>query len=1351
MRTVDSTYKNGAKQKIRNVAVKIETNAAEAKTITADKIISATIQRSLTDGSFTIGNTPSDRLNAVVIDTDKLPKKTRVTISAAFDSSADERIGRFYVDKCTRNGQNVTITAFDALSLTETEVKFGGKASKNLEKLEFPCTMQQMLDYIVTLKGMTCEFECQPFTVQKKPMKSETEYYTARELFGFIAGCHACNAKMDYDGKLTFREFGKVAAGLTADNVLDMSVDDFEPFTVKGVLFSVGDDSIYIDDTPGSEYDAEADGIVQTNNPLATVEVAEYVWNKIGNLSYYGGSIKIRGEGILEPGDVVTVKNLKYPTDTTEYPVLITDISYSITRDGGFIETLSSAVSKKSSSNGGASNAGKSGSGISDQVRITSGKAYCNGETYRLQRGNNRRVIAVSKGADFCTLIDTDPYGTEAESEIAAATAILKGLEQRATVEFTFTNKTDSWYLSAPARFDNEEGASIDWGDGTTSDTLAGSHQFASGTFTVKISAPNAKKITTFSIYLGGSNDNDNIIYIGGGIEEINNCSAPYCQKVVFGESVKKLLKTSFGDDKLFDFAVPPCVQELELPYGNILCNTIYIPDTCVKLGSTAGYKRLTSVEICPDGSNLALEHSSGIFTGLSGSSRGLYAIRSLSLPSRCQTLGTAQQQFCWNQNVQFFRFERGCIAIPPSFLSSSLSVGARVYIPKTMTSIGTDALKAATVLFEGSQNEWDAITTNPNWNSGANCTVKCGAEYYNAYENDVNRDWGAENLGAGSGIEIALGTVSVSLKPGGGISSGGDGLYLSEASKSSIGGIRLGKGLATSGYGDKNTDVNLGGGMSFDNSGKIVPLLGSGLKFDEVSIEGDENGSTQAVVALNIGDGLDFDANGALTASMKPATPTSIGGVKAGTNITISEDGTISTPSYTGSDGVQISAGGTSRTVRLLTGNGLTFVNGKLTAFLGKNLKFSAGGEIESEFAVKNGIVLTNDESYKFIHNISEVLYQDSDYEVLTGAQDSFIFNKELIYGEGKTAPNGVKIETKNNLTDPSLAPDIPFKRDRFYIFDKALYGTTPIKAIDLAHVSSNSAQGTDTYSVRVTKDDDTTADAFTFTNYNRYSGYGMALLWRTIAAPGAAASGQTFENGYVTAILACFYKNSANTYTFIVRPVSFVIGFASKEEYYAAMGLMDGTVDLTDLVSDPGSGGSGSIGTGEKYKSPTVSLQRTTVGGRGAVKITIVDVLGTHTSYVYDGDALTRISQLTNDSGFVARKSGVPYNVVAIPGVKSATLVWEKVSGATQYRVQQLKNGTWASVAYPGANAYQAAGLTAGTEYAYRVLANVGGTWGGASEVAYVTPFSSASAASISGISEIASDEFEGEEVTI
>ncbi len=352
MRNVSGSYRAGAENKIRDVGVKILTND-DTKTIPSDRILSISIQRSVSGGSFSIGNAPSDRLNAVIVGTEKLPKKTRITVYVSFDGSDWERLGRFYVDSCTRNGQRITVTAYDALSLTEKPVKFGGNSDKGLAKLEFPCLMQEMLDYIVALRGMTCEFKCQPFTVQEKPMKSETEYYTARELFGLIAACHGCNAKMDSEGKLIFREFGEVSAALTAGNVLDQTIDDGEPFTVRGVLFQKDENtSFYIDDVPGSEYDEETDGVVICKNPLATVEIAEYVWHKIGKLSYYGGSVKIRGAGILECGDVVEVGNLKCPTDPADYPFCITDISYSISREDGFIETLSSEVTRRSSTSG---------------------------------------------------------------------------------------------------------------------------------------------------------------------------------------------------------------------------------------------------------------------------------------------------------------------------------------------------------------------------------------------------------------------------------------------------------------------------------------------------------------------------------------------------------------------------------------------------------------------------------------------------------------------------------------------------------------------------------------------------------------------------------------------------------------------------------------------------------------------------------------------------------------------------------------------------------------------------------------------------------------------------------------
>lgn len=128
------------------------------------------------------------------------------------------------------------------------------------------------------------------------------------------------------------------------------------------------------------------------------------------------------------------------------------------------------------------------------------------------------------------------------------------------------------------------------------------------------------------------------------------------------------------------------------------------------------------------------------------------------------------------------------------------------------------------------------------------------------------------------------------------------------------------------------------------------------------------------------------------------------------------------------------------------------------------------------------------------------------------------------------------------------------------------------------------------------------------------------------------------------------------------------------------------------------------------------------------------------------------TKTSELINDSGFVSRKSGVPYNVIAVPGANSAVLVWEKVTGAAKYRIQRINNGAWETIATPTANSYRATELTAGTEYAYRVLASMDGTtWGSASEAAYVTPFSVVSTTSISGISETPSDEFEGETATI
>ncbi|MGN1120504.1 MAG: leucine-rich repeat protein [Oscillospiraceae bacterium] len=84
------------------------------------------------------------------------------------------------------------------------------------------------------------------------------------------------------------------------------------------------------------------------------------------------------------------------------------------------------------------------------------------------------------------------------------------------------------------------------------------------------------------------------------------------------------------------------------------------------------------------------------------------------------------------------------------------------------------------------------------------------------------------------------------------------------------------------------------------------------------------------------------------------------------------------------------------------------------------------------------------------------------------------------------------------------------------------------------------------------------------------------------------------------------------------------------------------------------------------------------------------------------------------------------IPQNVSAAAGAKSVTVTWSAVEGASQYRVQRLNGSTWTTINYPKTNSFTDTGLTAGTEYSYRVLAQVDGAWSGVSAVAKAVPTS-------------------------
>lgn len=424
-------------------------------------------------------------------------------------------------------------------------------------------------------------------------------------------------------------------------------------------------------------------------------------------------------------------------------------------------------------------------------------------------------------------------------------------------------------------------------------------------------------------------------------------------------------------------------------------------------------------------------------------------------------------------------------------------------------------------------------------------------------------------------------------------------------------------------------------------------------------------------------------------------------------------------------------------------------------------------GGEADaSGVNIANAIVITEDDAKNIIHNFTQTKYIDGNKIGYSGPDENIIVQGYVLH---RYTTSGIDVNINNSdgtyndedgskfaeaIKDYRFYTTMPLK-DAFYYFDSD--DNYDITKIETRYVSWDSTYTN--YALELTKKNGTAVKLKDIETRNAAGApNGIAIVYNQIYAPGETLYGYSSDTGFVNAYVGYKIAPYSNGTVYrrrfsILTTRHILIPFASETEYNAAVGLTYEPLQLVAVNDNPQSKKSDgitlntTINTGSSYVSPTVDLTPQT----GGVQLTVTDVLGVHTYFIPDGSSVTKTSQLTNDSGFVVRKSGVPYNVIAVPGANSAVLVWEKVTGAAKYRIQRLNNGTWGTIAYPTANSYRATGLTAGTEYAYRVLASVDGTtWGSASEAAYVTPFSVVSATSISEISETPSDEFEGEEVT-
>ena len=350
MISVSSSFKTNATKPVRNINAKISIGSVDYG---IEDIVSLDISRSTSDGGISVGGTSAARLTAT-IRADLLPTMDAYKVTVFIGFTELTQIGIFYITDLSQEKGYVNIEAYDRFYFLDKPCSFNGSADDTVDTLSFPATHQDLLSYIGKINEFTISAKSNDFAkIKTKPVfNSEAtnptnKYYTYREIIGFIAACNGCNAQFDANDKLIFTRPSNSVETIEEGDCESLSVAQDSGFTVKGIRFTIGTDTAFYIDANGTAYDENLPGVLEAVNPFATVEIMEYVWNKLGGYHYYAADISRRGRGWLLPDDVISIKS-----NGATKKVTITAISYSLSKDSGFSEHITStAESTEQSSN----------------------------------------------------------------------------------------------------------------------------------------------------------------------------------------------------------------------------------------------------------------------------------------------------------------------------------------------------------------------------------------------------------------------------------------------------------------------------------------------------------------------------------------------------------------------------------------------------------------------------------------------------------------------------------------------------------------------------------------------------------------------------------------------------------------------------------------------------------------------------------------------------------------------------------------------------------------------------------------------------------------------------------------
>lgn len=211
-------------------------------------------------------------------------------------------LGAYYCDDVKRKSWVVTVTAYDAMVLTDVPYN---------STLKFPAQANAVIKDIADTIGFSYVLDdSKDFSIVEKP-----ENKTCREVLGQIASANLCNARLNREGKFimqTILRQSPITVGVAQVTAYDFSDDAYSVKKVK--IESRG--TVY-------EYGSGTAAFSFKNELLNKVQ-RDLMMSSLGFSSFYTGCCEMRGDLRIEPGDFLVV-SVPFMSGTRQYPISVVD------------------------------------------------------------------------------------------------------------------------------------------------------------------------------------------------------------------------------------------------------------------------------------------------------------------------------------------------------------------------------------------------------------------------------------------------------------------------------------------------------------------------------------------------------------------------------------------------------------------------------------------------------------------------------------------------------------------------------------------------------------------------------------------------------------------------------------------------------------------------------------------------------------------------------------------------------------------------------------------------------------------------------------------------------------------